>query len=628
MAMAQPGDAQLAAPWGPSEIMGHLDGMLHQISEVAGARSPANRTEHALSDPRLRFPSSGSSSAPEWAQEFKDQLVGSVRKELQSSMQELQGWLSKRLVEMERHDGMRTVPGSNDAVQYLNGSSSPSEGPAAAGGNAGNVSRPSARGKLKQGDSRVLSEAATEQYLRDDEQFQADVREMATQVRLTRRERLHDFAQRHCPSIIFPQRQYSKSMRVVGSRKFDGLVLVAIMIDAALTGVFVDSQIWSWHLRLGGQPADNYVKFGRSIWTVLDVCTVLFLLELLLKIVALRGEFVLGVNWVSNFFDTIVVMCSIPSLLGVQSIGASIVRSLRILRVFKTARLMYSLNLFPDLRLMMNSIYRAAPLVGWALVMMMSITYVFSIFLLAMFEAHFDDDPGWTAKERLVQDIMRLYGRLDRSMWTLFYVVSGGVDWRDAVRPLEDFSLVFTLIFALYVFGTLFGILSVLVGLFCERALNIGDLDPKLLIATSRESQEELIREMTQVFKRIDKNGAGEISWEQFREYISTFDHQAYFKAMGLNLLDGRALFQLLDEFDGTPSGTMDLSSFLLGMLRVTGDAKATDLVTLLHESRKTNRVLIAMVHDIQASVCQPGADAQPEDNGPMVPTERRRAEV
>merc|ERR1712203_88168 len=87
-------------------------------------------------------------------------------------------------------------------------------------------------------------------------------------------------------------------------------------------------------------------------------------------------------------------------------------------------------------------------------------------------------------------------------------------------------------------------------------------------------------------FRQIDDTNSGEITWEQFREYIKNEDVLAYFMSQDINLLDARNVFHLVDSLDGQTEESINLESFLLGMLKIVGKAKGTDLAMLVNETR------------------------------------------
>merc|ERR1711874_563982 len=97
---------------------------------------------------------------------------------------------------------------------------------------------------------------------------------------------------------------------------------------------------------------------------------------------------------------------------------------------------------------------------------------------------------------------------------------------------------------------------------------------------------------MTAIFKEMDVNRTGRVEWQQFVEYIKNEQTGHYLRSYGITTYDAELLFQLLDELGEAPDGIMDMADFVIGMQRLSGNAKGTDLALLIHESRKRSKKL------------------------------------
>merc|ERR1712070_545576 len=70
-----------------------------------------------------------------------------------------------------------------------------------------------------------------------------------------------------------------------------------------------------------------------------------------------------------------------------------------------------------------------------------------------------------------------------------------------------------------------------------------------------------------------------------------------YLLAKGFNLFDASQLFRLLDE---ESNGRVDLPTFIYIMLRLTGEAKSTDVIMVLHETRRQAKLLHVLLQQSQ----------------------------
>lgn len=408
----------------------------------------------------------------------------------------------------------------------------------------------------------------------------------------------------------------SWSRRMVTHPIFELVVMIMILTDTGMAGIFSHIEIQT----LAENALEDPTFRGHQVRVYIGVnlMSLFFLGEIIFRLYAWRAEFFFGEFWRTNLFDLLMFVVALPSLISATLGWTIILRTMRVCRIFRLTIIIRALKLFSSLRLMVASIYNTVGLVAWALLFTLAVIYIFSLLFMAVIRAYLDDNvefqnwsssaegaplgrraPGPPQVDESLEQLFRLYGGLDTCMLTLYYVITGGLEWSVAVRPLEMISKWLTYIFGLYMFGTLYGILSILVGIFCERAQNISNLDRGLLVEHTVNEQDELLKNMTHLFREMDDDRSGEIDWQQFSSFLQRDEIQAYFRAKGMNPLDARALFQLLDDIDGNCNGRMDLTSFLLGVLRLTGPARSTDLVTLLHETRKNHEALYVMMQEV-----------------------------
>merc|ERR1712083_902942 len=67
--------------------------------------------------------------------------------------------------------------------------------------------------------------------------------------------------------------------------------------------------------------------------------------------------------------------------------------------------------------------------------------------------------------------VARHYGGIGRTMLTLFLAISGGKDWGEAAKPVAHLAFDLSAVWVIYIFCMLYGLLNVVVGIFCESAL-------------------------------------------------------------------------------------------------------------------------------------------------------------
>lgn len=66
-----------------------------------------------------------------------------------------------------------------------------------------------------------------------------------------------------------------------------------------------------------------------------------------------------------------------------------------------------------------------------------------------------------------------------------------------------------------------------------------------------------------------------------FEEKINSPEVREYFQSLGLDVWDAWSFFKMLDLDE---SGAVDMEEFLMGCLRVRGQAKAIDISKIIHD--------------------------------------------
>ena len=200
----------------------------------------------------------------------------------------------------------------------------------------------------------------------------------------------------------------------------------------------------------------------RTILGWLDIIiTVIFLTEITIRFIAEPNKRRFFHNgW--NVFDTLVVLIS---LIPVDNTDMALVA--RLVRVFRVLRM---ISIVPELRMLLASLIKALPQLGYVILLMFIIFYIYAAVGATLFESV---NPT-------------LWGDIAISMLTLFRVMTFE-DWTDvmyetmAVYPL---SWVFYLSF---IFFTAFAFLNMVIGI----VVNVMNAENEKLLQAQREERHE-----------------------------------------------------------------------------------------------------------------------------------------
>jgi len=164
-----------------------------------------------------------------------------------------------------------------------------------------------------------------------------------------------------------------------------------------------------------------------------------------------------------NIFDTIIV---VVSLIPIQDSEMALIG--RLIRIFRVLRMV---SMVPELRLLLNSLLKALPQLGYVILLMFIIFYIYAA-IGASFFAHINPT---------------LWGDISISMLTLFRVMTFE-DWTDVMyETMEVYSLSW-IFYLTFIFLTTFAFLNMVIGIVVnvmenehaeeakEKALADGDL--------------------------------------------------------------------------------------------------------------------------------------------------------
>lgn len=222
----------------------------------------------------------------------------------------------------------------------------------------------------------------------------------------------------------------------------------------------------------------------------------------------------------------------------------------------------------------------------WALFLLLLIVYFFGVLITQATNGYVIDLHGSaTLQDVDVRLLIRCWGTVPRSMLTLFEAITGGVDWDTVVRPLARLSWLWALFFIGYIAFSCFAVLNVMTGVFCQNAMESVQYDREIVTKQLLDSKQTYVHKardlFAAMFRRIDGDGSGHISLQEFEEHMSDKTVEAFFALLGLDTTDAWTLFKLMDA-DG--SGVIDANEFVRGCLQLKGPARSLDLAKLTRE--------------------------------------------
>eukprot|EP00413_Alexandrium_margalefii_P005390 CAMPEP_0204521954 /NCGR_PEP_ID=MMETSP0661-20131031/6060_1 /ASSEMBLY_ACC=CAM_ASM_000606 /TAXON_ID=109239 /ORGANISM="Alexandrium margalefi, Strain AMGDE01CS-322" /LENGTH=268 /DNA_ID=CAMNT_0051527583 /DNA_START=47 /DNA_END=853 /DNA_ORIENTATION=+ len=196
--------------------------------------------------------------------------------------------------------------------------------------------------------------------------------------------------------------------------------------------------------------------------------------------------------------------------------------------------------------------------------------------------------------------LQRVHGGLFRSMITLSQSVLGGFSWAEVSGALQEVHWSYELLFCLFVTFTSLALLNVVTGVFVDSAMRSAATDRNVVIQDQMAQESSYARELKKLFMEADEHQTGLLSQEEFLDYLRDQHVQSYLRALGIHASEAAGLFNLLDMDD---SGTVDVDEFMMGCLRIKGEAKSVDIATLMYENKKIVNTIVGAMETLTTQV-------------------------
>lgn len=416
-------------------------------------------------------------------------------------------------------------------------------------------------------------------------------------------------------NVVKPHSALQKRLlRLYRGHWFEIFFGVMIISNAIFIGVEID------------YTAANPLATDPPLFIVIGyLYTTVFAFELALKVSAERSKFICtgGKQLAWNMLDLLIVVSSMGEVLldiirfatvsmekeTNSNSGSVSMSNLRIIRIIRVTRLMRLFRIgrivkfIRSLRLLVYSILSTLKTVFWAMLLLAIIIYVFAIlFTQAVSDYKVALDVGLVdalMDEELHDVLTYHWGSLADSMLSLFMAISGGVSWLDVVMPIRKIGVLWLLVFLVYMTFTYFAVLNVVTGVFCQSAIESTQHDQDAMIQSFLANKTLHVNRFKSLFNTMDADQSGLISKDEFIRHIDDPQVQAYFASLELDSCDALNLFKLLESDDGCEEG-IDIEDFVMGCLRLKGQAKSIDMARLMYESKLLSKDINDLVLFLQ----------------------------
>lgn len=340
-----------------------------------------------------------------------------------------------------------------------------------------------------------------------------------------------------------------------------------------------------------------------SAMTAIELLLVSFyVLELALKLIVHKFYFFWNSEMVWNRFDFVLVLFSIVENAlsftlyaatresGGSGVNLGFLRLLRLCKVVKILRVFRALKFFTELRLMLDCVVGSLMNCFWCFIMLLFVMYVFALLLQQGVLQHLQDNRSST---ELSADMQTYFSSGVATLMTLFQSCTGGVDWGDPYKALEQTESYLHIVFLLYIAFVFISVWNVVTSSFVEKALKLAQPDLDMLVLEQPLQDFEDCRMLATLFKKmlrlqVDEEGHERLGLEEFRKLVETDEFRSYLQTRGIDIKNAETFFKMLVELQG--EDTIDAHTFANACVRMKGAATSIDLQTVMFTTHLMNK--------------------------------------
>lgn len=377
---------------------------------------------------------------------------------------------------------------------------------------------------------------------------------------------------------------------------FEGIVFILIVSNAVTVGLDANAKVQS-----GGQD--------QRIYTFIELLhTVAFTVELFLRFFVEGFSFLSRRNLSWNMFDCFVVCTSIvDSAMDTLQFNAS---HFRMIRIFRIVRMLRLVRFIPAFRTLAHTLLVTVKSMVWPLILLSMLLYGFSVTFTNAVADHYAATASGPDDHPLYDEF---FGTLPKAMRSLFWSITGGVDWCELLPPLQQLGPFWVAMFIFFVTFTVFAVCNAITGVFCQNAIESAQMDKDLVTTNMLANRSAYTKALNEMFREIDaRDKSGDVTLKEFEDYLGDHEHsRAYLDSLDISTRDVWSLFRILDA-DG--QGTLDAKEFVNGCLNFRGPARAMHIAKVERDVKSLRSLLELHIAELKSvdRIASPSARLPP----------------
>lgn len=379
--------------------------------------------------------------------------------------------------------------------------------------------------------------------------------------------------------------------RVVERQEFDIICTTVITANAAFMGYAANY----YYDNIGSPPSAALLNVERGF-------NAFYCVEIALRLNAYRSRFFSGPESRWNLLDLLLVVISLSheAMLHVWSstdshrMNLSFLRVIRLMKMIRLLRLIRVLRRSSGLRIVLNGMFGAMQALFYAIVLIFVTTYLFGIAILQRCTSVLESNE---VDEMARAGIDELWSSVPQAMLSLFMAGTSGDSWRVLADPLRRSDPIAYVVFLVYLAFFIFVITNTLTSLYVESSHQCALHDEHAMVQEELEKKESHIQNLRFFFNALDTDASGDVSLSEFTAQMASPQLNAFVASLGIEILDAKECFEVLSWGGTVP---VDLEAFVVGCIKMKGQARSLDMMTMDYNIKKEAEANQARHEDLQ----------------------------
>eukprot|EP00927_Polykrikos_kofoidii_P071352 TRINITY_DN67620_c0_g1_i1.p1 TRINITY_DN67620_c0_g1~~TRINITY_DN67620_c0_g1_i1.p1 ORF type:complete len:602 (-),score=104.25 TRINITY_DN67620_c0_g1_i1:33-1670(-) len=335
------------------------------------------------------------------------------------------------------------------------------------------------------------------------------------------------------------------------SKQFEEVLAVVALIDLVLVGLEADARIF-------GNVSRTQLLLALSI-----PAKFVFFVDLMTRFYTYGASIFIVGGLVK--LESLIVFSSMLDILltNILHVGvANLAGALNIPRVFRLIRIARAGRLYPKIRplwVLLSGLRASLLTMMWAAVLIFVLSYGFAIVGVEMIPP-----SNRVVSSAYDEKALEAFDTIHSSIVSLFQIITFD-DAASVYQPLMKLgnSRVFcSLYFGCFIMLVSIAFMNLVTAIVVEESLEQAQQNKEMVKELEMQRQQALIPRLRQMFALIDRDGSGEVSWEEIQQCPIDMQEELKNMTKADDLLE---IFQLLDDDD---SGTVLIDEFLDGILK------------------------------------------------------------